>query len=107
MSEGTKKDEGKNRLDLIPFEALEEVGKVLTFGAQKYADHNWRGGLKWSRCLGAAFRHLFAWARGVDKDEETGLSHLAHAACCVLFLLSYTLHPEKYAADDDRYKEAA
>lgn len=89
--EGLKFDEGKVRLDLLPFDALTEVAKVLTHGANKYGDRNWEKGMKWGRLLGAALRHLFAWARREDLDPETGLSHLAHAACSVLFLLTYTL----------------
>lgn len=98
---GIKYDSEKNRLELLPFESLEEVAKVLSYGAKKYEDNNWAKGMAWSRLLGAAMRHLFAWARGVDKDEESGLPHLAHAACCVLFLLSYGLNGN---GTDDRRK---
>ena len=99
--EATKHDSQKPRTDLLPFEALEEVSKVLSHGASKYADHNWRKGMNWSRLLGASLRHLFAWARGEDLDKESRLSHLAHAACCILFLISYTLNG---SGTDDRYK---
>lgn len=102
MTEGVKKDDGKTMLALLPFEALEEVGKVMTFGAIKYAAHNWRGGFKWSRLISASLRHLFAFIRGEDKDPETGLSHLAHAACCILFLLTFVLEA---SGEDDRYKK--
>lgn len=88
---GTKFDAGKNRLDLLPFDALGEVGRVLTFGANKYDDRNWEKGMSWGRCLGAGLRHVFAWARGERKDPETGLNHLAHAICCFLFLLAYDI----------------
>jgi len=98
---GRKNDSEKVRLELLPFPALYEVARVLTFGAKKYDPWNWASGMAWSRLLGAALRHLFAWAAGEDKDPETGLSHLAHAACCVLFLLTYTL---KDLGDDDRHK---
>jgi hypothetical protein len=97
--EAVKFDSEKVPLDLLPFEALVEVGKVLNFGAKKYARHNWRKGFHWSRLLGAALRHLFSWARGEDRDPETGLSHLAHAACTVLFLLSHELEG---LGEDDR-----
>lgn len=96
-----KEDGGKNRVDLLPIQPLEDIAEVLTFGAQKYADHNWRGGFKWSRLYGALFRHMFAWIKGQDKDPETGLSHLAHAGCCILFLLE---HEKRKLGEDDRYK---
>jgi hypothetical protein len=95
-----KFDSEKARVELLPFAALEETAKVLGFGAEKYGEHNWRNGFKWSRLLGALLRHTFAFIRGEDKDPETGLSHMAHAACCVLFLLEHILL--KYG-EDDRY----
>lgn len=97
-----KHDDSKVRLELLSPIALNEIAKVLTFGAKKYADHNWRNGFKWSRLLGAALRHLFAFIGGQDKDPETGLSHLAHAGCCIMFLLE---HEETHKALDDRYKK--
>ena len=87
--EGLKFDNGKTRYELVPPEALEEITKVLTFGATKYADRNWEKGIKYSRVFGACMRHLWAWWRGEDKDPETGLSHLAHAGCCIFFLLTF------------------
>lgn len=96
-----KHDEDKPRMDLLPMEALELVAKVLTFGAKKYGDHNWRKGMKWGRLHAAALRHLSAWARGMDLDDESGLPHLAHAACCLLFLLAYH---HTHAGEDDRWK---
>ena len=86
---GTKYDEAKTRYDLIPPEALEQVARVLTFGAAKYDDRNWEHGISWGRVFAACMRHLWAWWRGEDRDPETGLSHLAHAGCCVFFLLTY------------------
>lgn len=73
----------------------------MDFGAQKYNAHNWRGGFDWSRLQDAALRHLAAHINGEDKDPESGLSHVAHAACCVLFLLSHEINA--YGVDD-RYK---
>lgn len=91
MKEGVKYDAEKPRLDLLSTLALEEIAKVMAFGAQKYAAHNWRLGMSWSRLLRAGIGHLFAFMRGEDRDPETGLSHLAHAGCCVMFLLEYEL----------------
>jgi hypothetical protein len=41
---------------------------------------------------------MWAYWKGEDNDPETGLSHLAHAMCCVMFLLSY--HLRKVGTDD-------
>ena len=84
---GIKHDQEKIRTDLLPVRPIEEICKVLTYGATKYKDRNWEQGLLYSRCYGAALRHLFSWWSGEDNDKETKLSHLAHAGCCILFLL--------------------
>src|SRR3990170_2880042 len=84
-----KFDQGKVRWDLMPWEALEAVARVITAGAAKYGERNWEGGYAWGRLFGAAMRHLSKWWLGEDRDPETGESHLAHAACCVLFLLTF------------------
>lgn len=87
-SPGAKFDQGKLRWDLVPPE-FEEVVKVLTFGAQKYADRNWENGISYGRLFAATMRHLWEFVKGNRTDPETGLHHLAHAACDVLFLLTY------------------
>ena len=101
MSEGLKFDIGKVPLELLPVEALIEIAKVMAFGAEKYGRHNWRKDMAWSRLVGAILRHLFAWMLGEDKDPESGLSHLAHAGCDLLFLLTYEL---KELGTDDRFQ---
>lgn len=84
---GLKFDAGKAPLSLIDRHAIEQIGQALAFGAKKYAAHNWRKGIEYQRLLDAALRHLYAFADGEDIDPESGLSHLAHAGCCVVFLL--------------------
>lgn len=86
-SGGAKYDTDKPRMELLDSYAMEQLAKVLTFGAKKYAAHNWRKGISKSRLIAAALRHIFAYLGGVDKDEETGLSHIAHAMCCCMFIL--------------------
>lgn len=100
--EAIKHDAGKIRLELLPIGPLEEVAKVMTLGANKYADHNWRKGFLWSRLIGAALRHIFAFARGEDLDAEWGTSHLAHAAFCILALEE---HRQDRLGTDDRWKK--
>lgn len=96
-----KKDAEKVPTHLLPTAPLVEISKVLGFGAKKYARHGWRAGMDWSRVYGAILRHLFAWEQGEDLDPETGLPHLAHAGCEVLFLLEYA---KRGLGKDDRFK---
>lgn len=97
---GKKNDLGKPRLGLISDFALFQEAQVMTFGAKKYAAHNWRGGISWSRLIDACLRHVHAFNAGENMDPETGLSHLAHARCCLGFLLEYT---QTHKELDDRF----
>lgn len=96
-----KFDQNKLPLHLLSTEAMNQTAAVLQFGAKKYAEHNWRKGFAWSRPLAAAMRHITAFNNGEDKDPESGLSHLAHAACCIMFLLEFE---KTHKHLDDRYK---
>ena len=88
MSNNVKKDEGKSRWDLLMWEEVEEVVKVLTFGARKYPKDSWsKIPNPKERYFSACTRHVIAWWRGEELDPESGLSHLAHAVCNLLFLL--------------------
>ena len=96
---GKKFDIGKLRYDLVPVEAMEEVVRVLTYGASKYGDRNWEQGMSWSRNYAAAHRHLKDFWKGEDLDDESGIRSLAHAIVDCLFLLDYQL---KQRGTDDR-----
>ena len=85
-STGVKFDADKPRMDLLDPIALEGLAAVLTFGAKKYAAHNWRGGLSYSRLIAALLRHTFAIVRGERLDPESGLPHINHVGCCWMFL---------------------
>lgn len=101
VSTGVKYDQNKVPLDLVDPTAIEGLAAVLAFGANKYAAHNWRGGLSYSRLIAALMRHMFAILRGEDTDPESGLPHIDHAGCCWMFLSNMM----KTRPDlDDRYK---
>lgn len=102
-SGGTKFDKEKNLLQLIDPFFLEDLGKVLTYGATKYEAHNFKKGLEVERLIGAAERHLLELRKGIDNDIETDLSHTVHAACNLMFL-HWTLK-NKPDMDDREYKE--
>lgn len=100
---GTKHDIGKIQLELLPVDSLIEVTKVLQFGAEKYGKWNWSKGLNYTRIIGAILRHTFLYLGGEDKDQESGLNHIAHVACNCLFLIHFSNYKKEL---DDREKAA-
>ena len=100
-TKGRKFDHSKSRWDLVPWRALGLIVDVLTYGAGKYNDHNWtRVENGRARYFAALQRHAIAyWGDGEGSgewlDPESGLPHLAHAGCCVLFLLTFGPAPRK------------
>lgn len=104
---GLRDNKGKPRLSLVPSELEAAVAEVIWKSSDraggKYPLQNWRKGLPWSEVAESALRHLKKFAQeGEDLDHETGLSHLAHAACNIAFLLWYQKHRPNL---DDRHKE--
>ena len=104
MTKGLKYDQGKPRMDLVRPEFVEGVASVLGFGAQKYAAWNWAEGINYSRLIASAERHVNAFKRGENIDPESGLSHLYHASCCLMFLACFEQWGDKPELDD-RYKK--
>ena len=99
--EGLKYDADKIPVDLFDPEYMEGVSEVLGFGAKKYARHNWRHGIAYSRLIGAAYRHLNAINKGEDLDPESGKPHVYHLGCTTMFLASMMKHRPDL---DDRWK---
>lgn len=88
LFEGRKDDSSKLRYSLLPSGTVNQVVQVLEFGSKKYADNNWQKvDNSRTRYYDAAMRHIDAWFNGDLKDDETGLHHLAHAICCLMFLM--------------------
>ena len=102
MGTGRKFDGGKSEYGLLPPFALEETVKALTFGAQKYERGNWiKVPDSKRRYFDAMERHIWAWKRGEQMDPESGLHHLAHAMCCLMFLYE---HDIIYSVNNDEVK---
>lgn len=88
LGPGLKFDQDKTRWDLLPTECIEDVVKILTFGASKYGPNNWQNVTPFEdRYYAAAMRHIVSWRQGEKEDPESGLNHLAHAMCNLVFLL--------------------
>ena len=96
---GAKLDQGKNRLGLVMFgfsKALQAVGRVGTYGAQKYSDNGWMqvpDGA--ARYTDAMLRHLMSEAEGEEIDPSTGLMHAAQTAWNALSRLELMLREKE------------
>jgi hypothetical protein len=92
---GKKNDrqDDKQRWDLLPLEELADIVHLYTAGAKKYGDNNWQH-LKdgYNRYKGAMLRHLYAYERGEEFDEETGGRHLAAVAWNAIAMLYLSKH---------------
>ena len=87
---------GKPDYSLIPMAALAEVAKVLEYGASKYERGNWLKPTSWEVSFACLQRHMSAWQAGEDNDDESGRSHIAHAACNLIQMLHMLEnHPEE------------
>lgn len=92
---GHKNDLGKPRLGLVLGDfanALQAVGAVGTFGAEKYTDSGWitlENGQQ--RYTDAMLRHFMQEASGEEADGESGLLHAAHTAWNALARLELLL----------------
>lgn len=96
ISKGTKHDSGKDRWDLMPWDVLQDAVKVLTYGSKKYSPDNWKKVEPYrERYFAAVMRHLSAWRNGELVNDETGMSHIAHAITNLLFLAWKDKHPGK------------
>lgn len=97
---GLKYDEGKPRMDLVTRgfpKVLTTLGTILGFGAKKYRADSWRqvpNGV--SRYEAAAMRHFIAHSSGEKLDPESGLPHLAHAICNLMFVMELIEAGEEY-----------
>lgn len=94
-------DDGKTALQYILFmKGIDYVAQVGSYGAKKYGQWNYTGGSEYMRYLGSCVRHLTAYIRGVDLDEESGLPHLAHLVYNCLILMEWA---HRKVGTDDRY----
>lgn len=97
-------DAGKALVDEVCPSLLLAMGRIFSKAQAKYPSvdgtSNWwehRGEWTYSALYASFCRHAFLWFEGKDNDEETGESHLAHAACNISMLYALRAH-----ATDDR-----
>ena len=91
---------GKVQFSLVPLHLLHGAAKVLMHGCKKYSPWNWAKGGLWSTAFDSLLRHLLKWWYFREEyDRESGLHHLDHAMCNLLFLLHYK---DTYEDGDNR-----
>lgn len=82
--------EGKGRMDLLPWAAVMEVSKHCEAGAKKYGEHNVDKGIPLHSLCDSAARHLAKFMDGW-QDEN----HLLAAAWNLLWAIQMQIkHPE-------------
>lgn len=93
---GIKHDDGKLPWSLLPLEAIEPIVKVLAYGAKKYGPNNWQGLEDFeTRYQDAFMRHWKDYTCGEEYDPESGMKHLYHCFCNIMFLVWKEIQKEK------------
>lgn len=92
---GLRYNSGKPRMELIEAGFMEEVAKILTFGAEKYEIDNWKkfDNQKRFQTIGSLMRHLEAYRKGEKTDPESNCSHLCHIVANAMFLWWFDRNP--------------
>lgn len=86
---------------LTTSQKIDELARVLAFGAKKYSRDNWKKGLPYTSLFDSLLRHLVAAALGEKLDPESGRHHMAHALCNAMFLYWMCQHKPEL---DDRFE---
>jgi hypothetical protein len=81
----------KSRWDLLPFSALELAAEVMARGCGIHRNNDGWKEVPIDSHFASLMRHISAWRRGDKYDNVTGLHHMSHAACRVLFILALEL----------------
>jgi len=98
-------NEGKPQWSLMDFESFEPMIRVLEYGSKKYARNNWKKGLPTVEIMDSLMRHIISFLEGEDIDKESGLPHIGHMMCNLMFL-SYVMKnkPELDNREDELLK---
>lgn len=92
-------DDGKPKIQWLPYEALAWIADAFEYGAGKYGTLNYQSGMPWSKLMGSCFRHGYKFMMGEDIDEESGLHHLKLMGADVCMLIYTVIHHQQL---DDR-----
>ena len=104
IGDENKFDGEKVRLDLVEPSLIEAIGKVRTYGVKKYTDEqSWRKVEK-PRYVAAAMRHFEAYRKGEINDAESGMPHLWHCACNLMFPIELEKEQQTKQTFSDGYE---
>ena len=99
IGSGARYNDHKPDFSMIPLWTLEGEARVWQYGSRKYNAWNWTKGMAWSVPFACAMRHLAAFQRGEELDQESGEHHLDHVMCNIRMLRYYVT---EYPEGDDR-----
>jgi hypothetical protein len=86
LEESAKQTAGKKRFSLLSVDALEGIMAIREYGSKKYKDpESWKT-VSADKYLDAAMRHLLRIMQGEKIDLESGLPHIDHALCNLMFI---------------------
>jgi len=107
---GFKYNNGKIMMSLVPASLNFAVGKVLTYGINKYTKRNWEKGMPFTELMDCFERHYNQFKSKSHDDYDnidmngtpgSGLHHLYHVASNLAMLIELLeTHPEC----DDRFE---
>ena len=95
---------GKLEWSLVDFDSLEGLVRVLEYGKDKYARHNWKKGMPVTQVTESLMRHLFAYLGGEDVDPESGCRHISHVMCNAMFI-EYIMREKPHYDDRETASE--
>jgi hypothetical protein len=87
VDQALRYNKGKLKWSLVDWKSLEPMVRVLEMGAEKYAPYNWTKGMPVTEVSESLLRHMFAYLDGENTDPESGIEHLGHVMCNVMFLI--------------------
>lgn len=82
-----KKDAGKPRLSLVPWQIAFDIAEVRDFGVKKYGETDSWKRVELQRYIDALLRHTLAFVEDIHSvDDESGIPHYKHMECNMAFI---------------------
>lgn len=102
QNKGSKHDNGKAPIHMIPEDAILGMAEAFAYGAKKYDRFNYRKGIDLTRLTDSLMRHVLAYLKGEDIDPESGLHHTKHILANAAMIEFVRINRPEH---DDRYKD--